>query len=348
MKSLTLLVLLSTAAPAAAQPRGAVTGVRLSDTQIVAGTPVTMTITGSNPCGAVYIDPRDGSAQTHPIERVPTNLSHTYARPGTYRIIARGSGNCDGEALATITVLPRRAGQTGQDQARFRGMDRDNDGVITRSEWRGSERGFRDNDWDNDGVLSGAEVGDTDTRRGAIDRTPAQMMASFDTNGDNRISLSEWRGSRRSFAVRDANGDGLLSRRELAIVANADNNPQPIGTSGQAVVVRAGERWTDTGLFVRQGDVVAFDADGSIRLSGDPNDTSTPAGAPAGRLAGEAAFPQQPAGALIARIGNSPPLFVGGRNSLVSRYTGRLFLGVNDDHLPDNAGEYRVRVGVNR
>ena len=41
---------------------------------------------------------------------------------------------------------------------RFRGMDRDNNGIITRSEWRGNTRSFRNQDWNNDGVLSGREV----------------------------------------------------------------------------------------------------------------------------------------------------------------------------------------------
>ena len=49
---------------------------------------------------------------------------------------------------------PRRA----VERMRFRGMDRNNDGVITRDEWRGSAQAFADNDWNGDGVLSGEEV----------------------------------------------------------------------------------------------------------------------------------------------------------------------------------------------
>ena len=37
-------------------------------------------------------------------------------------------------------------------------MDRNGDGAISRSEWRGSESEFRRQDWNNDGVLSGDEV----------------------------------------------------------------------------------------------------------------------------------------------------------------------------------------------
>src|SRR5262245_13102837 len=41
---------------------------------------------------------------------------------------------------------------------RFESMDTNGDGVITREEWRGSERSFDVHDWNNDGRLSGDEV----------------------------------------------------------------------------------------------------------------------------------------------------------------------------------------------
>ncbi|HET9766780.1 MAG TPA: hypothetical protein VFS60_08025 [Thermoanaerobaculia bacterium] len=41
---------------------------------------------------------------------------------------------------------------------RFRGIDRDGNGVISRFEWRGNGRSFANHDWDGDGVLDGAEV----------------------------------------------------------------------------------------------------------------------------------------------------------------------------------------------
>jgi len=50
----------------------------------------------------------------------------------------------------------------------------------------------------------------------------------------------------------------------------------------------------------------------------------------------------QPAGALIARIDESAPILVGDRQVLTANRTGRLYLGVNDDHLADNGGELRV------
>ena len=39
----------------------------------------------------------------------------------------------------------------------MRGMDRNNDGVITRSEWRGNANSFAQLDRNRDGVLSSAD-----------------------------------------------------------------------------------------------------------------------------------------------------------------------------------------------
>jgi hypothetical protein len=56
-----------------------------------------------------------------------------------------------------------------------------------------------------------------------------------------------------------------------------------------------------------------------------------------------------PAGGLIARIGNSAPVHVGDRTTrLRAPSGGRLFLSVNDDHLADNSGEFRVNITVQR
>ena len=68
-----------------------------------------------------------------------------------------------------------------------------------------------------------------------------------------------------------------------------------------------------------------------------------PSGSRRGRLASNAPLPQEPAGALLGRIG-STVFLIGGQSSVRMPATGRLYLSVNDDHLPDNSGEYRIVV----
>ncbi len=45
-----------------------------------------------------------------------------------------------------------------RENMRFKGMDTNGDGVITRREWRGNDRSFQNHDRNGDGVLSGSEV----------------------------------------------------------------------------------------------------------------------------------------------------------------------------------------------
>ncbi|MFA5910627.1 MAG: hypothetical protein WC815_17745 [Vicinamibacterales bacterium] len=110
--------------------------------------------------------------------------------------------------------------------------------------------------------------------------------------------------------------------------------------------VNAQQRWTDAMLDVRAGDTLTFDASGSIQMSDDDNDTATPAGSRRGRTAPDAPVLKQLAGGLIMRIDDYGPIFVGARRTITAPVSGRLYLGVNDDHLPDNRGELVVTVGV--
>ena len=54
----------------------------------------------------------------------------------------------------------------------------------------------------------------------------------------------------------------------------------------------------------------------------------------------------QLAGGLLAQIDNYGPIFVGGRRSFTAPVNGRVYLGVNDDHLADNRGEFVVNISV--
>ena len=99
---------------------------------------------------------------------------------------------------------------------RFRGMDRNGDGVIDRSEWRGNARSFRNQDWNNDGVLSGREV-----RANAVrSRNPNTRVDAVDRNRDGVITSGEWMGSRSEFNRLDRNRDGVITSDEARLRYN--------------------------------------------------------------------------------------------------------------------------------
>lgn len=229
---------------------------------------------------------------------------------------------------------------------RFEYLDSNNNGRIERTEWHASRDAFTWLDRNRDGVLSRQEV----VGEGAEN---ADLFAGLDVNNDNVITSGEWQWSRRSFATQDQNGDGQLTRAELT---NAELNRAgaAVGTTGaavangRAVTVEANRGWVDTGIDVRRGDILQIQATGSVTLSTNSSDVADPAGSRTNRRAASAPMPGDPAGALIARVGNAAPMLAGGRQSITANGTGRLFLSVNDDFFDDNQGAYRVVVGVSR
>jgi hypothetical protein len=111
--------------------------------------------------------------------------------------------------------------------------------------------------------------------------------------------------------------------------------------------VSARQEWSDTGIDVRTGDVLTISARGTVHLTPGTSDAASPAGSLTGRRAPGAPV-NAPAGALIGRIDNSAPFLIGDRRSVPVTSSGRLHLGVNDDHMPDNSGEFEVMVAVRR
>ena len=227
----------------------------------------------------------------------------------------------------------------------FDDLDWNNNGRVERSEWSGSPSIFNDLDRNRDGILSRFEVvGGTDTTNDTWDQ-----FASLDYDRDGSLVREEWHWSNISFQRRDANRDGRLSRQEFAAGGGA---PGAVGTSGGAqqrtVRVNSQQRWTDSGIVVRAGDTITLDATGSIQMSDDAQDRANPAGSVNNRRAPDAPMLNQLAGALIAQIDNYGPIFLGGRRSFTAPVSGRLYFGVNDDHLADNRGEFSVNTSISR
>ena len=128
-------------------------------------------------------------------------------------------------AAAQVTAEPQSRFAQPRAQAdgmRFRDMDRNNDGAVTRQEWRGSNESFRVHDWNNDGVLSGDEVreGFWTTGEEPADATPAaserdERFEYLDVNNNGTIERSEWHASDDAWTWLDRNNDNVLSRAEV-------------------------------------------------------------------------------------------------------------------------------------
>ncbi len=147
--------------------------------------------------------------------------------------------------------LTATASAQGYARMRFQDMDLNGDGMITRDEWRGSDRSFRAQDWNGDGRLAGNEVR-IGARRPVTEPNPDMVgtsgrqdrFADLDKNGDGRLTRGEWLGSAAVFDALDANGDGALTRVE-AIGSNPGGQSEftRLDANGDGFIARSEWRW---------------------------------------------------------------------------------------------------------
>ena len=116
------------------------------------------------------------------------------------------------------------------------------------------------------------------------------------------------------------------------------------GMRERQTIVSADVAWNDTGIDVRAGQTIYFESTGQVRWGRDRRD------GPAGER-NSPANPNRPRGnrnaaALIGKIGSgNDHFFIGDETGPVRmRSAGRLYLGINDDVLTDNSGNFRVVV----
>jgi len=135
--------------------------------------------------------------------------------PGSGGLVYCGNGGTQSSVVGTTgtTML-------------YADMDRNHDGVIARSEWRGNPNAFRMRDWNGDGVLSGDEVRpDAVPPANSAEYRDYRMPVSdrfnyLDVNNNGSIERNEWDGSLDAFYRLDRNDDGRLSRAEMGALPN--------------------------------------------------------------------------------------------------------------------------------
>ncbi len=126
---------------------------------------------------------------------------------------------------------------------------------------------------------------------------------------------------------------------------NSDSGGRPSGMRERQVIVSADVAWNDAGIEVRSGQTIYIEATGQVRWGKDRRDG--PAGERNSPPNQGRPMPNRNAAALIGRIGNGSTDYfhLGDETGPIRvRSGGRLFLGVNDDVLTDNSGNFRVVV----
>ena len=139
--------------------------------------------------------------------------------------------------LAPAAALQAAAQASAGQANRFRGMDSNGDGVITRAEWQGSDRSFEVHDWNHDGVLSGNELragaqrqqrwpddpdGSAEAGSQLMDWTP-ERFDNLDHNRDGRLTRDEWHFDAELFRRVDRDRDSSISRREFLGLGDDDD-----------------------------------------------------------------------------------------------------------------------------
>ena len=138
---------------------------------------------------------------------------------------------------------------------RFRRMDTNNDGAVSRSEWRGNAQAFNTYDWNNDGVLKGEEVSVAAQRRGSRTGQDVEIASDdrfdyLDINGNGYVDTNEWDAGRNAFDRLDTNNDGRLARGEFN-TANTGANFAAIDMNGDGRIRLDEWPWSHT-AFDRQ------------------------------------------------------------------------------------------------
>ena len=109
-------------------------------------------------------------------------------------------------------------------EKRMKRIDVNNDGAISREEWKGKPQVFDRLDKNGDGSLTREELSAAGPR-GARQARLGGRLKQMDTNNDKQISRDEWKGDPKRFNRLDVNGDGVITKEELrAIRRNRPNS----------------------------------------------------------------------------------------------------------------------------
>jgi hypothetical protein len=203
-------------------------------------------------------------------------------------------------------------------------------------------------------LTSGGDVVRWQARNGREQVIPFSDLRRIYLNADSARTALNYADRNPGFRDRDDPGfrngndsrfgnrnDGFGNRNEPGF----GNGSRAVGTAGTAsasVRVNANQQWTNTGINVRAGDLIAFSASGRINFGQGVTQTAGPEGNDSLK---RDTYPAAgvPVGELIGRVGNGPVFPIGSSTQPIRMgANGTLMLGVNDDEIGDNSGFFSV------
>lgn len=117
-----------------------------------------------------------------------------------------GDGVLSGDEVKPGSNRPQVEQHANVDQ--YGALDYNDDGVISRSEWRYTGRSFEQLDFNHDGQLNRDEFYNRT-------RYSVSVFQELDQNNDGWISRNEWRSDITTFSSLDTNRDNLLNENEF-------------------------------------------------------------------------------------------------------------------------------------
>ena len=143
---------------------------------------------------------------------------------------------------------------------------------------------------------------------------------------------------------------GLAEQGTAGRSAGACSENAPAAVE-RVLTVKGGTVWLDTGIALREGDLVEIEASGEIRPMKKSELAAGPDGLPGTTGGFWKPISSAETGALLGRLeqGETHKDFVAGSSaSFCVPFQGKLKLGINDSNPFDNRGEFQVSVTVRR